>query len=140
MPPTELSASQHIIFHYLYIHIIANGVLLAPRVMPAVKNLTALNSTAVLVEWFPINDTREVVVGYTITWQRQGRDKRHMENITDASVTNFVVTNLRKYTNYTVSIAAYNSMGAGPDSEMTLVQTDADGKNDNTVYHLIPQY
>ena len=112
---------------------IANDVLLAPRVAPAVKNLTVLNSTAIVVEWFPINDTREVVIGYTITWQRQGHKRQKMENISDASVTNFVLTGLRKYTNYTISVAAYNSMGAGPDSEMTLVQTDADGKNYSTI-------
>ena len=112
---------------------IANDVLLAPRVAPAVKNLTVLNSTAIVVEWFPNNDTREVVIGYTITWQRQGHKRQKVENISDASVTSFVLTGLRKYTNYTISVAAYNSMGAGPDSEMALVQTDADGKNYSTI-------
>lgn len=110
---------------------IGNVVLLAPRVAPTLKNATALNSTAVVVEWIPINNTHEVVIGYTITWHRQGHNR--VNNISsNASSSSVVITGLRKYTNYSITIAAYNSMGAGPESEMTVVQTEADGKN---IYH-----
>ena len=103
------------------------------------KNLTALNSTAVVVEWLPINGTHEVVIGYTITWQRQGHNRQDMENISDASITHFVLTGLRKFTNYTITVTAYNRIGTGPVSDVTVVQTNADGKDYITIsYYLFP--
>ena len=102
--------------------------LLAPRFAPTLKNLTAFSSTAVIVEWFPINATFDVVTGYLIIWQREGHRQNGTENVTNASTSSSVIDGLRKYTNYSVKIAAYNSVGVGPYSETTLVQTGPDGK------------
>ena len=113
---------------------ICTPVLLAPRVAPTLKNLTAVNSTAVIVEWFPINDTLDVVDGYTIMWHQEGHRQSGTNNATNASTSSFVLASLRKYTNYTVRIAAYNSIGVGPYSEITSVQTGPDGKEYNTLY------
>lgn len=107
--------------------------LLAPRFAPALKNLTAFSSTAVIVEWLPINATLDVVTGYLIMWQRQGHRQNGTNNITNASTSSFVIADLKKYTNYSVKIAAYNSAGVGPYSEATLVQTEPDGKEHRTV-------
>jgi len=105
--------------------------LLAPSIKPTFKNFTAFNSTAVVVKWFPINDTHEVVIGYVIMWQRKGHKQHGMEDILGANTSSFALTGLRKYTNYTIKIAAYNSIGMGPYSEMIMVQTDVDGKEDS---------
>lgn len=112
-------------------------VLLAPRVAPALKNLTALNSTAIVVEWFPINDTREVVIGYAIVWRRHGHNQSGVVNVTDASSTSHVIAGLKKYSIYNVTIAAYNGMGVGPHSEPIDVQTEADGKKYYILLHTV---
>ena len=103
-------------------------VLLAPRVAPTLKNLTALNSTAVIVEWSPIDDPLNVVSGYMIMWHREGHKQNGTNNITDSSITSFILAGLKRYTNYTVKIAAYNSAGVSPYNNMTSVQTGPDGK------------
>ena len=110
-----------------------SSFLLAPRFAPALKNLTAFSSTGVMVEWFPIDATLDVVTGYLITWQRVGHRQNGTDNITDASTSGIVIGDLRKYTNYSVKIAAYNSAGVGPYSETTLVQTGPDGKEHHTM-------
>ena len=84
-----------------------------------------------LVEWFPINDTRDVVNGYMIMWQGKGSSQNGVINISNASATNSVITGLRKYTNYTVRVAAYNSVGSGPYTDMKSVLTEPDGEQLN---------
>ena len=83
-----------------------------------------------LVEWIPINDTHKIVIGYTIMWQEQGHKQHGMDKILGANTDSFVVTGLRKYTNYTIKIATYNNIGMGPYSEIIMVQTKPDGEDD----------
>lgn len=102
--------------------------MLAPTVAPAVSNVTALNSTAVVVDWFPINGSNEDIIGYVIEWDRLGHKQNGTDNISDVSTTSHVLTGLRKYSNYSVRIAAYNRIGIGKFSNMLLVHTEPDGK------------
>lgn len=99
--------------------------LIAPRIAP-VFNATALNSTAIMVKWILINDTREVIDGYMIMWHRHKHNGAH--NSSNPLANNFTITGLRKYTNYTITVSAYNSMGVGPSNESKIVQTKADGE------------
>ena len=78
-----------------------------------------------LVEWFPINNTHDVVDGYTIMWKHKG----HSQNRTiNGSATSSVIAGLRKFTNYTVKVAAYNSIGLGPYTDVKSVLTEPDGE------------
>lgn len=81
------------------------------------------------MEWTPINDTHEVVDGYRIVWHREGHTHSQPNNVSVAITTDsFILTGLRKYSNYSVSISAFNSKGVGP-SGTDVIQTPADGKN-----------
>ena len=55
-------------------------------------------------------------------------------NITVGKNRSYILTELRPYTNYTVTVAAYNDVGTGPTSDNRIQQTEQAGQ---LVYSLL---
>ena len=66
------------------------------------------------------------MVGYKIFYQAQGGQKKH---ISVGNVPSVTLTNLQKYTLYTISASVRNSMYEGPASGDQQQKTLEDGKN-----------
>ena len=58
-------------------------------------------------------------------------------NITGEDNRQYILTGLAPYTNYTVTVRAYNVAGIGPTSNEIIQQTVESGKRISTVCHFI---
>ncbi|KAK3736615.1 hypothetical protein QZH41_018292 [Actinostola sp. cb2023] len=104
----------------------------------APKNVSGFNtsSTSVLLSWDPIDDkyTNGNITNYRIVYKqshgasRVSRDTlRHPKtDITVPNQQNYLVTDLKKFTNYTFRVAAVNERGIGLDSRPVIISTDED--------------
>ena len=78
----------------------------------------------------PIAYVNGILKGYRITYQpvssiidqypihrgRSSRDRHVISTETDSSITSYLISNLNKYTNYTIQVSAFTSVGEGPKS------------------------
>ena len=74
-----------------------------------------MSSTSILVEWSPPNelDRNGIITHYIVKYSFL--DGESSINTTD-NATHILLTNLRKYTNYSFTIRAVNNVGVGPPS------------------------
>lgn len=103
-------------------------------------NLSArpLSSTEILVSWLPpLTELRHgEIQGYNIGFKTSSTTTTSTINYNFTSVSGdgdegtgeLLLTNLMKYTRYTIVIQAFNQVGSGPLSEPTTAQTLEDGK------------
>ena len=82
------------------------------------------SSTSILISWepLPVDDRNGVILGYNVTYESSDNDLVHTSTI-DAMIN---ITDLLVYTDYTVSVAAYTSIGNGPIDSI-VVTTDSSG-------------
>lgn len=100
-------------------------------------NLSArpLSSTEILVTWMPpLAELRHgEIQGYNIGYKTSTSSNSNNYNFTsisgdgDEGTGELMLTNLMKYTRYTIVIQAFNQVGSGPQSEPTTAQTLEDG-------------
>lgn len=100
-------------------------------------NLSArpLSSTEILVTWMPpLAELRHgEIQGYNIGYKTSTSSNSNNYNFTsisgdgDDGSGELMLTNLMKYTRYTIVIQAFNQVGSGPLSEPTTAQTLEDG-------------
>lgn len=100
-------------------------------------NLSArpLSSTEILVTWMPpLAELRHgEIQGYNIGYKTSTSSNSNNYNFTsisgdgDDGTGELMLTNLMKYTRYTIVIQAFNQVGSGPLSEPTTAQTLEDG-------------
>lgn len=103
-------------------------------------NLSArpLSSTEILVSWLPpLPELRHgEIQGYNIGFKTSSTTTTSTINYNFTSISGdgdegtgeLLLTNLMKYTRYTIVIQAFNQVGSGPLSEPTTAQTLEDGK------------
>lgn len=92
-----------------------------------VKALTT-SSTSILVEWSPPSELERngIITHYVVKYISP--DSESSINTTD-NATQLLVTNLRKYTNYSFTVRAVNEIGVGPPSvDDARNTTSEDGK------------
>ncbi|KAK7131749.1 hypothetical protein R3I93_018344 [Phoxinus phoxinus] len=104
-----------------------------PLEAPSQVSVTELNKTAVMVRWSPVSteSVRGLLLGYKIhlrrkgprTHSRRGRairspaaDKNRVIEVSGHQLEE-VVSDLQFYSNYTLTVAPYNSRGEGPHSK-----------------------
>ncbi len=82
------------------------------------------SSTSILISWepLPVDDRNGVILGYNVTYMSSDNDL--VDTTTIDTMIN--ITGLLVYTNYTVSVAAYTSIGSGPFDSI-VVTTDSSG-------------
>ncbi|XP_006877252.1 PREDICTED: neural cell adhesion molecule L1 isoform X1 [Chrysochloris asiatica] len=101
-----------------------------PQASPRIDGVKNLNSSAVLVKWWPM-DPAEVkghLRGYNVTYWWEGNQRRHSkrhvhrEHVTvPANTTSAILSGLRPYSSYHLEVRAFNGRGAGPASETTFM-------------------
>ena len=97
----------------------------------APSNVRAKNtsSTSILVEWDEVPEDKQhgTIQYYTVIWKRVqggGRQERDVYN----SMQQFELTNLVKYTEYSIRVLAATRIGKGPASIPIVQRTDEDSK------------
>lgn len=87
------------------------------------------SSTSIEVFWQPPLETQQNgnISGYNIMYTPI-RDAAPMIMSVDGSKRSAMLTGLRKFTKYTIWVAAKNSKGEGPSSNKFELYTDEDGK------------
>ena len=93
------------------------------------SNVTGHNasSTSIFVSWgqVPFLDQNGVIVSYTVTWLPNGPAET---KTVLAPATQTTLTGLNEYTDYSITVFASTSKGAGNQSTPIVVITDEDSK------------
>ena len=101
-----------------------------PGAAPSNVRANFTSSTSILVEWaeVPKEKRHGIIQYYTVIWKRvQGAGPQETRNV-DAPVQQFELTNLAKYTEYSIQVLAATRIGKGPASIPILQRTDEDSK------------
>ena len=102
---------------------------LVPGAAPSNVRANFINSTSILVEWDEVPEDKQhgTIQYYTVIWKRvQGGSPQ--ETDVDASRQQFELTNLVKYTEYSIQVLAATRIGKGPESNPIVTRTDEDSK------------
>ena len=85
------------------------------------------SSTSINISWSPPpeQDQNGVITAYDITYVTSGRNV--MMNSTSGSTLSIELSELAKFSEYSISVAASTSIGGGPSVSIT-VTTDTDGE------------
>ena len=97
----------------------------------APSNVRAKNtsSTSILVQWNEVPEDKRHgrIRSYTVSWKRvQGGGQQTRDVV--ASVQQYELTNLIKYTEYSIQVLAATRIGKGPKSNPIVTRTDEDSK------------
>ena len=100
-----------------------------PAVPPTNVRGRNTSSTSILVTWdeVPTDGQNGIITSYTITYQSLTQD--HNGHFTvEFSAHQTVLTGLKKYVNYSITVFASTVKGNGPASSPIIVSTDQDSK------------
>ena len=98
-----------------------------PTGTPSNVTVSSVNSTTLLITWTPPTPSarNDIILGYIVT----AKNLQSSRNITIPTYHKSVyLYNLQKDTNYTITIASYNTEGKGPDSKPVHIKTNKEGK------------
>ena len=108
---------------------------LEPSGWPQSVQASAKNSTSVSVSWAAVvNEHRNgIIKGYKVIYQALpgGKNVTRFVNISDENQEteqDITLSDLVKFTNYTIRVLAFTVVGDGPPSEVKIVQTQQDSK------------
>uniref|UniRef100_A0ABI7VT28 L1 cell adhesion molecule n=1 Tax=Felis catus TaxID=9685 RepID=A0ABI7VT28_FELCA len=99
-----------------------------PEASPELEGIKILNSSAVLVRWWPVDpaQVKGHLRGYNVTYWWEGSQRKHSKRhvhkghvVVPANTTSAVLGGLRPYSSYHLEVQAFNGRGLGPASEMT---------------------
>ena len=102
-----------------------------PAAPPDNVRVMAVSSTSIYVTWdmVPPIDQNGIITMYEVMYQPletfNGNISTSTINLTNMSV---LLTDLQEFVNYTISVRAYTSVGAGPYSDEITVMTLEDSK------------
>ena len=82
------------------------------------------------MEWSAPDTPRGIITSYSITYYVTtiGNSSSNAVITSDGATTSKTISDLMKYTEYSVYVEAYTSVGVGDRSELVTVTTDEDGK------------
>ena len=88
--------------------------------------MTARNTsaTSILVEWegVTVSEKNGLIRGYKVSYTKDGVTKTI--NVNDGDAKQLEITGLEIYSEYSVKVLAYTSVGDGPGSSVLTVTTD----------------
>ena len=110
---------------------------LVPTAPPQEVRGQAINSEKVTVTWKPPPEQHQngQLVGYRVRYAEADSAVEVQEAqmlVIEASRTSCEISDLKKWTQYKVWVAAYTQIGDGPYSDVIIVQTDEDGRSNLT--------
>ncbi|XP_065308715.1 protein sidekick isoform X2 [Dermacentor albipictus] len=98
-----------------------------PTGSPRQLQLNSPSSTEITVSWAPPAESERngELLGYKIFYKAEGDAEEAMEAV-PATPTAYTITDLRRFTKYSVQLLAFNPAGDGPRSQLLQVHTQAD--------------
>nr|XP_044996641.1 neural cell adhesion molecule L1 isoform X3 [Jaculus jaculus] len=99
-----------------------------PETSPELEGIKILNSSTVLVKWWPVNlaQVKGHLRGYNVTYWWEGSQRKHNKRhvhknhvVVPANATSAILSGLRPYSSYHLEVQAFNGRGLGPASEFT---------------------
>lgn len=98
-----------------------------PTGSPREVRLDSPSSTEVVVSWAPPPESERngELLGYKIFYKVENDSEEMMEAV-PATPTAYTITDLRRFTKYTIQLLAFNPAGDGPRSQSLPVHTQAD--------------
>ena len=91
-----------------------------------------LTSTSIEVRWNPIPPrfTHGILLGYKVSYVATdlGNNRKWNESVVNQSTTSVIISNLRKFTTYMVSLEGLTSKGSGIESKCVEITTAEDSK------------
>ena len=99
-----------------------------PSQPPQNVEVQVSGSTSLLVTWEPLSLTEEngIILRYIISVVGRGHDTAEYELIANSTATYLTIENLQEANMYSVSVAAVNSAGTGPCSNIKTAVTNED--------------
>ncbi|XP_012890855.1 PREDICTED: neural cell adhesion molecule L1 isoform X1 [Dipodomys ordii] len=101
-----------------------------PQVSPEIEVIEALNSSTVLVKWWPVDlaQVKGHLRGYNVTYWWTGSQRKHSKRhvhkghvVVPANTTRAILSGLRPYSSYHLEVQAFNGRGLGPAKELTFI-------------------
>ena len=98
-----------------------------PSGSPTVVTATS-TSTTITVHWEPVEciDSNGVITGYSIQYVEVESGTSETVIVTDGSILQLRIEDLSTTTDYSVAVAAVNSVGTGDYSDPYLITTDSE--------------
>ena len=96
----------------------------APSAAPTSVSVYAMSSTAITVEWevVPCIEQNGDITGYTVCVLESGEMER-VEDVVGDDVNEVTISELTPSTTYSIQVAAVNSEGTGPYSDLIIIDT-----------------
>ena len=89
-------------------------------------NVFAIGSTSLSVRWQSPKEENGIILKYVIDYGRVGSDESHLI-VAMASERSKNISNLKPYTNYSIALVAYTSVGYGEKSDLEFARTNEAG-------------
>ena len=101
----------------------------APSAPPTSVSASALNSTAITVQWGPVDcaDRNGDITGYSVQYGEMGSGSTQTMPVSGGSSTEATIPNLMQSTTYSIRVAAVNSAGTEPYSTTVIFETPDSG-------------
>ena len=95
-----------------------------PTSPPANIIFSSVETRSINISWDEVPDSRQngPITGYLLYYTNTTFSDTI--NITGGENRSFTLTELRPYTNYTVTVSAYNDVGTGPTSDNRIQRTE----------------
>ena len=99
----------------------------APSAAPTSVNIPDVTSSNITVQWGAVDCIHRNgdITGYSVRYGVEGSGSTQTSEVSGGGATNIVISGLNSFTNYTVEVAAENSVGTGVYSDPYIVQTDS---------------
>ena len=106
----------------------------APTSSPENITFSSVEARSMIVSWEEVTHSGQngPITGYLLYYTNTTFSDTI--NITGGENKSYTLTELRPYTNYTVTVSAYNDVGTGPTSDNRIQQTEQAGQ---LVYSLL---
>ena len=116
-----------LLYHNNSIHIQLYYFIAAPTSSVSNVTLSSIEARSMRVSWHdvPCSGQNGLITGYLLQYKNSTFSET--VNITGEENREFILTQLTPYTNYTITITAYNDGGTGPASNEVMQQTIESG-------------
>ena len=100
-----------------------------PASPPENVTVAVLNSTSIQVNWTEVLDIDQngVITMYEVMYEPLVTFGTLVKKTTNSTFVSITILALEEYVEYNISVRAYTSVGPGPYSVETSVQTEEDG-------------
>ena len=92
-----------------------HALLSAPTTAPTCVSVSEVTSTSITVQWGEVDCIHRNgdITGYTVRYEVQGNGSTQTATVSGGGSTQIIISGLTPSTNYSIEVAAVNSVGTG---------------------------